>query len=401
MLCNKSPYPPGEGGPMAMNSMVTGLLDAGHKVKILAVNSEKYHILEKDIPKSYKEKTGIELIDVDLSIKPVKAFKNLFSNKSYHVERFISKEFTDKLTAILKKYKFDIVQLEMIYMAPYIDTIRANSDALIILRAHNVEHIIWDRIAKKTKFLPKRWYINHLVRTLKNYELSVLDKVDGIAAITCHDASFFRGVTDTPVIDIPFGVNIEDFTPAYEVNEKPTFYHIGSMNWMPNEEGIKWFLTNVWDKVVDNIPDATFYIAGRNMPQWLLKTKKLNVKVVGEVPDAKTFVKEHDIAVVPLLSGSGMRIKIIESMALGKTVITTIVGAEGIKYSASENIIIADNIPEMVKNICSIFKEPEKAYRIGLNARKLIEDVYDNKKIIEKLLLFYDEIGKRKRNFIN
>lgn len=401
MLCNKSPYPPGEGGPMAMNSIVTGLLEAGHKVKILAVNSEKYHILEKDIPKSYKDKTGIELIDVNLSIKPVKAFKNLFSNQSYHVERFISKEFTDKLTDILKKNKFDIIQLEMIYMAPYIDIIRANSDALIVLRAHNVEHIIWDRIAKKTKFLPKRWYINHLVRTLKNYELSVLDKVDGIAAITYNDASFFRGVTTTPVIDIPFGVNLEDFTPAYKVHEKPTFYHIGSMNWMPNEEGMKWFLTNVWEQVVDNIPDATFYIAGHNMPQWLLKTKKLNVKVVGEVPDAKAFVKEHDIAVVPLLSGSGMRIKIIESMALGKTVITTIVGAEGIKYAKFENIIIADNINEMIKNICRIFKKPEKAYHIGLNARKLIEDVYDNKKIIEKLLSFYNEIGNKKYKLIS
>ena len=398
MLCNKSPFPAGEGGPMAMNSIVRGLINAGHNVKILAVNSEKYHIKEEDIPESYKKETGIELVDVDLRIKPVAAFKNLFSDKSYHVERFISDDFKNKLVEILKKDKYDIVQLEMIYMAPYIETIRENSDALIVLRAHNVEHLIWDRIAKKTKFLPKRWYLNHLVSTLKNYEMSVLNKVDGIAAITYRDAAFFRGETAVPVIDIPFGVNPDEFVPQYEVKSNPTLYHIGSMNWMPNEEGIYWFLDKVWDKVAKRNPDLQLNLAGRNMPKWLLKLKKKNVNIFGEVPDAKEFVKNNDIAIVPLLSGSGIRIKIIESMAMGKTVITTMVGAEGIQYSEYENIIIADSPGKMVEVICKIIKEPNEAQRIGWNARRLVEDIYDNKKIIERLLIFYDEISMKKKN---
>ena len=398
MLCNKSPYPAGEGGPMAMNSIVTGLINAGHNVKILAVNSEKYHIKEEDIPKSYKKETNIELVDVDLSIKPIAAFKNLFTDKSYHVERFISDNFKNKLVEILKNNKYDIVQLEMIYMAPYIETIREHSDATIVLRAHNVEHLIWDRIAKKTKFPLKRWYLNHLVRTLRKYEMDVINKVDGIAAITYRDAAFFRGETAVPVIDIPFGVNPDEFNPAYEVKDNPTLYHIGSMNWMPNEEGIRWFLNNVWDKVAKRKPDLQLNLAGRNMPKWLLKLKKKNVNVVGEVPDAKEFVKNNDIAVVPLLSGSGIRIKIIESMAMGKTVVTTMVGAEGIQYSEYENIIIADSPSKMVEVICKIVKEPKEAQRIGCNARRLVEDIYDNKKIIERLLLFYDEISSAKKN---
>ena len=398
MLCNKSPYPPSEGGPMAMNSIVNGLLKAGHKVKILAVNSEKYHIKENDIPKEYREKTGIELVDVDLRIKPFEALKNLFSDESYHVKRFISANFTNKLIEILKKDKYDIVQLEMVYMAPYIQTIRENSNATIVLRAHNVEHLIWDRIAKKTKFLPKRWYINHLVRTLKKYELNVINQVDGIAAITYRDAAFFRGETAVPVIDIPYGVNPDDFKPHYEVKDVPTLYHIGSMNWMPNEEGIAWFLNNVWGKLIKRNPNINLYLAGRHMPKWLMKLKAKNVNVLGEVADAKEFIRNHDIAIVPLLSGSGIRIKIIESMAMGRTVITTMIGAEGIQYSEYENIIIADSPAKMTEVICKIIKEPEEAQRIGRNARKLIEEVYDNKKIIERLLIFYDEISKTKKD---
>ena len=114
ILCNKPPYPATEGGPMAMNSIIKGLLKAGHHVKILAINNEKFNVTEADIPDDYRKETGIELIDVDLSIKPFKAFLNLFSRKSYHVKRFISKDFENRLVEVLKKEHFDVVQLEML-----------------------------------------------------------------------------------------------------------------------------------------------------------------------------------------------------------------------------------------------------------------------------------------------
>ena len=379
-----------------MNSIITGLLEAGHNVKVMAFNSDKYHVDINSIPQDYRKKTKIEFIDINLKLDIKEAFKNLFSDDSYHVQRFISEPFRERLVKVLKRDRFDIVQLEMIYMAPYIETIRKHSKAVIVLRAHNVEHKIWDRMAKETFFFAKRWYINHLVRTLRRYEMSILDKVDGIAAITLTDASYFRRVTATPVIDLPFGVDVESFHPVFEVGDTPTFYHIGSMNWMPNEEGIRWFLKNVWDKVLEREPEAKLYLAGRNMPKWLQKKQKKNVFVVGEVPDAHEFVNEHNIAIVPLLSGSGMRIKIIESMALGKTVITTLVGAEGIQYSEFDDIIIADNVPKMVENICRLYRHPEEAEAIGLNARRLIEEVYDNKKIINRLEIFYNELKNQR-----
>ena len=171
LLCNKPPYPASEGGPMAMNSIITGLLEAGHQVKVLAINSEKYNVKESDIPEEYKQKTGIELIDVDLTVKPLNAFLNLFTRKSYHAERFISEEFKKRLAEVLDKEQFDVVQLEVLFMAPYVETIRQHSKAMIVLRAHNVEHKIWERIAKDTKSPLKRWYINHLAKTLKEFEL--------------------------------------------------------------------------------------------------------------------------------------------------------------------------------------------------------------------------------------
>ena len=392
LLCNKPPYPASEGGPMAMNSIITGLLEAGHQVKVLAINSEKYNVKESDIPEEYKQKTGIELIDVDLTVKPLNAFLNLFTRKSYHAERFISEEFKKRLAAVLDKEQFDVVQLEVLFMAPYVETIRRHSKAMIVLRAHNVEHKIWERIAKDTKSPLKRWYINHLAKTLKEFELNALETVDGVAAITRKDAAFFRKYCSKPVIDIPFGVYPEQFDPKYEIEGKPKFYHIGSMNWMPNEEGIRWFVDEVLPKTVEKVPDFVYHLAGRSMPEWLTSMKNPHVDVVGEVPDAKEFVTNHDVAIVPLLSGSGIRIKIIESMALGKTVITTRVGAEGILYDEEVNIIIAENKAKMVEAIRSLNENPETAVRIGQAARKLVEETYDNRKIIARLLMFYEQI---------
>ena len=392
ILCNKPPYPALEGGPMAMNSIVTGLLESGHEVKILTVNSPKYNVSIDDIPENYRQKTGIEFINVDLRVRPLKAFGNLFSRKSYHVERFISKDFTRRLEEVLKAEIYDVVQLETLFMVPYVETIRKFTKATIVLRAHNVEHLIWERIAKGTSFFLKRAYIKHLAKTLKNYELNAISQVDGIAAITRKDAAFFRKYCATPTIDIPFGVYPEEFTPNYEINEKPAFYHIGSMNWMPNEEGIRWFIDDCMEAVVEKTPEFVFHLAGRHMPEWLRELKNPHVDVIGEVPDAKEFVANHDVAIVPLLSGSGIRIKIIESMAMGKTVITTQIGAEGILYDEDVNVIIAENKAKMAEAIRRINENPELAVEIGKAARHLVEEVYDNRKLIERLLMFYQQI---------
>jgi polysaccharide biosynthesis protein PslH len=399
LICNKSPYPPKEGGPIAMNTIVEGLIDSGHKIKVLAVNSFKYSVDINSIPDDYKEKTQIEGIFLDLRIKPLDAFLNLFSSKSYHVQRFISKEFEEKIIEILSKNKYDIIQLETLYVTPYIEAIRKHSDAKIVLRAHNIEHLIWDRITQATKNPIKKFYLSHLSKTLKKYELEALDKFDGIAAITKTDADFFKKTgTKTPIVDIPFGINLNKFQLSDGEYEFPSLFHIGSMNWMPNEEGIDWFLNKVWDLIYKKMPDLKIYLAGREMPDWLINYKKTNVEVVGEVENAQDFINSKAIMIVPLFSGSGIRIKIIEGMALGKAIISTRLGAEGIHYEDNKNILIANTPEEFVIQIEKCIKSKELCETIGFYARKIIEEEYDNKMIMKRLVEFFNGIGNEIRN---
>lgn len=392
-LCNKSPYPPKEGGPMAMNANIEGIINAGHQVKVLALNTNKYFVKLNEIPQEYIDKTKIEFVYQDLSIKTVDAFLNLFSKKSFHVERFISEAFAEKIVSTLDQDKYDIVQLEMLYMTPYINVIRKHSKARIILRSHNVEHLIWERVTKNTTNTLKRSYLAGLTRKLKNYELSAINQYDGIATISKQDAGFYKkNNSGIPVTDISFGVDITKYDVSSEPFEFPSLFHLGSMNWMPNEEGIKWFIETTWPLIAEKFPDLKFYLAGRMMPEWLENLALDNIEVIGEVDSAQEFINSKAVMIVPLFSGSGIRIKIIEGMALGKAIISTKIGAEGIGYTHEKNILIANTPEEFLLAIEKFNSNKDLCKEIGHNARKLIEEKHDLNKITEKLLAFYQKV---------
>jgi polysaccharide biosynthesis protein PslH len=401
LLCNKSPYPAREGGPIAMNMIIEGLIRAGHSVKVLAVNSNKYNVERSSIPEEYRKKTSIELVYVDLSIRPLAAFRNLFSSHSYHVERFISRDLENALIRILQAEKFDIVQFEMLYMSPYARVVRKYSDARIVLRAHNIEHLIWQRVAGSTKNPLKRIYLQHLVRKLKKYECSTVRQFDGIAAITEQDAAFFRSSEcrqpetggPIPIEAIPFGIDPEQFPEINTEPEFPSIFSIGAMDWIPNMEGICWFLEKVWPEIHRKYPALHYYLAGRHMPGWLSEKRVPNVVVVGEVEDARVFMNSKSILIVPLFSGSGIRVKIIEGMATGKPIISTTMGAEGIHYTRDKNIFIADTPDEFVRCISACIEKKAMCDIVGRNARNLILEEYNRDRIISKLLAFYQKIG--------
>ena len=433
MICNKSPFPPREGGPIAMNMIVEGLISEGHKVKVLAVNSFKYNISPDDIPETYREKTGIELIDVDLRIKPLAAFLNLFTGRSYHVERFISSSFRKRLTEVLQADRYDIVQMETIFVAPYLSIVNAFSDAKVVLRAHNIEYLIWSRVAEGTQNPLKRRYIRHLAETLKRYEHKMIPQFDGIAAITEQDAEYFSGQlavgngqwavgngqwavgrkrearsekrnlkpepersralrSQTRIIAIPFGIDLNSFPPPVPSPDPISLFSIGAMNWIPNAEGVRWFLHHVWPEVHKEFPSLKYYLAGREMPNWMLRISFPNVEVLGEVPDAREFIDAHGIMIVPLLSGSGIRIKIIEGMAAGKPVLSTMIGAEGIDCSNGKNILIANAPCEFIDMISLCINDMERCRKLSEEARNLIETTYDRRLIIRKLISFYKQL---------
>lgn len=375
-----------------MASITDGLLKQGIQVKVFSVATAKHPYREDKIPKEYLTKTKFETHFIDTSIKAGEAFANLFSSQSYNIERFWSDDFAKRLEEILSEDIYDIIHLESLFVAPYIETIRKHSKTPIILRAHNVEHIIWERMSESGFFI-KRAYLKLLASRLKKYEAEVINQVDGIAAITQDDKYTFKEMgCKKPIEVFPVGIDTTKYLVSKQKPEFPSIFHLGSMDWGPNIEGIEWFLAEVWPGLTQEFPSLKFYIAGRKMPEWLKDLKLKNVIVEPDVPSAVDFINSKAIMVVPMLSGGGMRVKIIEGMALGKTIISTSVGAEGIDWNEGESILIANTTDEFIDKLKECIDKPNYASSIGAAARKLIVDKYDNKRICSNLSYFYRQI---------
>jgi glycosyltransferase involved in cell wall biosynthesis len=392
-LCHKSPYPAKDGGCLAILNISQGLINAGIDLKILTIETKKHPFIKSRIPKDFLAKTQIESVFVDTSLNLVDAFSSLITQDSYNISRFFSADFDFKLQEELLKNEYDVVHLESLFMAPYISTVRAHSNARIVLRSHNLEFIIWKRLARQSGNVAKKTYLKLLARQLKNYELDVLNQVDGIAAISKRDAlDFVKLGSKKPKIVIPFGINLEGYSTKKNEDLPINLFHLGSMDWTPNIEGLNWFLNDIWPKLHKAFPSIHFYLAGRDMPEEFYTKKMPNVHIVGEVEDAKNFIESNSIMIVPLLSGGGIRVKIIEGMALSKAVISTSVGAEGLHYSDKENIWIADKSKDFIEAIAYFNEDNTRISKMGKAARKLVEKDYDESVISKKLISFYEKL---------
>ncbi len=390
-LSNKIPFPEKDGGVIAINAITNGLLHAGCEVKMLAMNTKKHFINLNIIPEKYKNDRHLEVVEMDTSVKPIGALMGLLSGKSYNISRFQSEDFSKKLAEILQKEKFDIIHLEGLYLTPYLDIIRQNSNAPIILRTHNVEWQIWQKLASKEKGGLKKWYLKKLTKQLKEYEEKIVNLVDGIASITIQDSESFKSAgCKTPMVTIPFGIDLSKYIPQ-ETKYPNSIFYIGALDWLPNLQGMEWFFKKVWIKIIGNFPSTQFHIAGRNMPKWLRDSTYKNTVSHGEVIDAKSYMQQFDIMLVPLFAGSGVRIKILEGMALGKPIITTSVGVEGIECNLGMDVIVADTPEQFADAVNRCLSDTELKRSLGSNARKFVEDNYDITRTTTHLIDFYNE----------
>ncbi|MCB0402377.1 MAG: glycosyltransferase [Flavobacteriales bacterium] len=386
-ICSKPPIPAVDGGCKAMNNITQGLIQAGIEVKVLTLATQKHPFQPDLMGEAYMKKTGIEHVFIDTQVKVKDAFLNLFSSNSYNIERFDAPEFEALIAQTLQAAVYDAVILESLYVTPYLEIIRKHSEARVLYRAHNVEFEIWQRNAMLEKG-PKRSYLRLLSSRLKKYESDIINRVDAIAAITSKDQDLLKELGATkPVTVVPFGINVSNYEP--QSAEYPnSCFHIGSMDWSPNLNGINWLLKQVWPGLQDDSQNAGFYLAGRNMPEELLRLKQKQVHVIGEVEEANEFMNAHDMMLVPLFAGSGMRIKIVEAMALQKTVVATSIAAEGIDVVDGEHILIADTAEEFMTQIRYLWEHPEEKERIARNARELIVSNYDNQRIVNNLVQY-------------
>ncbi len=392
-LMNKVPWPPKDGGAIACLNMTKGFSMLGHEVTVLSMNTSKHHVRLKDMPVGLRSIADFRFVEVPAYINWIEAAFNLmFSRLPYNAQRFISDDFTQELAKLLNEKTFDVVQLEGLYLCPYIPVIRKYSQARIAYRAHNIEYEIWERTAILSEGLRAK-YLKNLSKRIKRFEESYLNSYDLLVPITDRDGQILDKLGNSkPKHTSQTGIDFASLVPTAKKLEFPSLFHIGALDWAPNQEGLIWFFDNCWTKIREKCPNVKFYLAGRNAPDWFeRRIKRAGVEYLGEINDAYDFINSKAIMVVPLFSGSGMRIKIIEGMSLGKPIVTTDIGTEGIPTTNSENILIANDAEQFVDAVVKLVNDRELADNIGKNAIGFIQEKFDNLSQAEALIEFYKQ----------
>jgi sugar transferase (PEP-CTERM/EpsH1 system associated) len=303
--------------------------------------------------------------------------RNLFSLLPYQVRKYCREEVAHLLRELLVREKYDVIVCDFVVTAGVIPW---DLPGAKVVFTHNVEAQIWQRqfqLAKNPLWKLVCWREFHSMRRFERY---YLNRADHILAVSELDRdSFAESINPAKISVIPTGVNPEFFRP-----EPPTKEHAdklvftGSMDWLPNEDAIIWFYDQILPRIRQELPQTCLWIVGRRPSRRLqaLAAAEPALRVTGTVDDVRPYISDAGIYVVPLRSGGGTRLKIFEAMAMGKPVVSTTIGAEGLPVQPNRNIIIADEPEDFARRIIWLAKNPESRHALGEAARRHVERNY-------------------------
>lgn len=374
-ICPRVPWPPHDGGRVAMLQLTRGLITVGATVDVAALNQRKFFVDPRQAGAALAP-ARLHTVDIDTS----RYARALLRRAPLLVARFYSPEFERLLQRLAPEY--DVIQLEGQFLLPYVPALRAVTRAPVVLRAQNVEFRIWERLQAKL-----------LAWSLRRWEIAHLNDCDALLPIAEEDARDFRALGATkPLLVVPCGV---EPAPASERQTDPhRCYFIGSMQYRPNQGAVRWLAEEVWPRVTARAPQARLTIAGSAFPAPLrAQLTARGIEVAADVPDLAAFAAPFRTMLAPLFSGSGMRIKVLEAMAQGKAVIATPLGAGGIDVTPGENILLADDPDAFAEHVIRCMENDALAQRIGAAARTLATTRYDSNAIARRLFTFYEELS--------
>jgi glycosyltransferase involved in cell wall biosynthesis len=274
----------------------------------------------------------------------------------YAVSRFSCRVVETQLKSWYDEQIFDVAVCDFLDAA-----INFPGDLTIptVLFQHNVESEIWRRHATHGSSRTKKLIYGLEFAKMQRYEQEMVRRFHHIIAVSDHDRKLMSAWVDGARLSVvPTGVDTEMFHPGpASVQDKPLVIFVGAMDWEPNVDAVEYFCREIWPGVLAEVPDAQFLIVGRNPGARVHRLASRSVEVTGRVHSIVDHLREAAVVVVPLRIGGGTRIKIYEAMAIGKAVVSTSVGAEGLDVLHGQNILLADTSENFSKSTATLLRD--------------------------------------------
>ena len=284
-----------------------------------------------------------------------------------------------QLRELTTRQTFDVIHVEHSFMASYVGSISPECTARTVLSMHNIESLRFRREMHVARWGLRRLALANDHLLFRKWEERAIRQFDAIAAVSPLEQAWAqKHAPAAQVIVVPNGVSLEFFKPMARTTDRPNVVFAGLMNYPPNVDAVVWFCESVLPLIEKRYPDVRFSVVGDKPTAKVQSLARLRgVEVTGRVPDVRPYFANADALVVPLRSGAGTRLKILEAMAMRRPVVSTRQGAEGLDVTPGEHILLGDTAFELADHICTLFEDPSLGDRLGREGRQLVERGYD------------------------
>ena len=395
-LCPYLPGPPVFGGQRRIHGLMTALAKE-HQISLVAlVDPDKDNSAGLRDAREYCQNivTAEDALHrVSGRKKRVLQLRSLVSRHSWEQKLHQRPAVQRALDTHLSQHRYDVINCEFVFMGGYRFDPKVLENTRLTLDEHNVEYDILERTASATRF-DRKLYNEVNRRKLKREELAAWARFDGISFTSERDRDIAtRGVPTARTAVVPNGVDVETFRPLAEDRVRAnTILFFGAINYVPNNDAVSFFLREVFPQLSARRPELRVRIVGPGAPKEILALANDRVDVLGFVDDLRKEIASAAVVIAPLRIGGGTRLKILEGMAVGRPIVSTRIGAEGIDVKHERDILIADSPHELGAAIERVIDEPELAFRLGEAARQTAERHYSWRAAAQKLVEFYAEL---------
>ena len=401
-LAPRLPFPADTGGKIrAMNLLKQLARKAMIHLVCFSFDPQDHEFSEEFKKKGIK----VSLVTIREPTFLAKSTELLFNSIPYSMSKYFSVSMKTTLSSLKESESFDAVHVDHLHMVHYRDCF---NNLPCIVDEHNVEYMILKRCAQVEHNYLKKIIFMDQANKMKSYEAKQLYRFTRYLAASEDDREVLERLTGGKVKGevIPNGVDTEFFQTTdhrpetidreskSQVSSLESLVFTGSMDWLPNEDAVLFFCREILPLIWRVKPQVKFYVVGKGCGPKLIKLAQEDKRIVmtGRVDDVRPLMAKSKVFVVPIRVGGGTRLKILEAMAMEKAVVSTTVGAEGIKHSDGKNILLADEPQSFAEKVLLLLNDANKAREIGQAGRDLVYHFYDWNIIGEKLNTIYEEI---------